>query len=376
MRNTEAISALSALAQATRLETFRLLVSREPEGVPAGELARLMDVPQNTMSAHLTILAHAGLVVGERQSRSIIYRADLTRLREVTLFLLKDCCGGRPDICTPLIADLTPCCPEKSILTKLGAGRFKAYSAGSYPKGVVNPYALKVLARDELPVEGLRSKSWDEFAGADAPKMDFVFTVCDDAAGEVCPYWPGQPMTAHWGIEDPAAVEGTEVEKIAAFNQALRFMRNRISAFINLPFKSLSAMTLQANLKDIGQMDGATTPKDPHVIEYLKSPPTHAMLTQLIQRMDIPVRDLLRKSGTPYAELKLDTPSLTDDQLIDAMMEHPILINRPIVVSPKGVKLCRPSEIVLDLLPPQLGEFRKEDGELVIDSAGRHVATA
>jgi ArsR family transcriptional regulator len=109
----EAIAALAALAQATRLDTFRLLVTREPEGVPAGELARLMAVPQNTMSAHLAILARAGLARGERQSRSIIYRADLERLREVTLFLLKDCCGGRPDVCAPLIADLTPCCAEK-----------------------------------------------------------------------------------------------------------------------------------------------------------------------------------------------------------------------------------------------------------------------
>jgi ArsR family transcriptional regulator len=113
MDNTEAITALAALAQATRMDTFRLLVQREPEGVPAGELARLMAVPQNTMSAHLSILARAGLVSGERQSRSIIYRANLGRFREVTLFLLKDCCGGRSDICAPLVADLTPCCETK-----------------------------------------------------------------------------------------------------------------------------------------------------------------------------------------------------------------------------------------------------------------------
>jgi ArsR family transcriptional regulator len=112
MDNIEAISALAALAQPTRLDTFRLLVQCEPEGVPAGELARLMAVPQNTMSAHLAILARAGLVTGERQSRSIIYRANLARLREVTLFLLKDCCGGRPDVCAPLIADLSPCCTK------------------------------------------------------------------------------------------------------------------------------------------------------------------------------------------------------------------------------------------------------------------------
>ena len=109
----DVIDALSALAQATRLDTFRLLVTREPEGVPAGELARLIGVPQNTMSTHLAILARAGLVSGERQSRSIIYRADLDRFREITLFLLKDCCGGKPEICAPLIADLSPCCPPK-----------------------------------------------------------------------------------------------------------------------------------------------------------------------------------------------------------------------------------------------------------------------
>jgi ArsR family transcriptional regulator, arsenate/arsenite/antimonite-responsive transcriptional repressor len=113
MDNIETIAALAALAQSTRLDTFRLLVSREPDGVPAGELARLMEVPQNTMSAHLAVLARAGLVKGERNSRSIIYRAELARLREVALYLLKDCCGGRPDICAPIIAGLTPCCPAK-----------------------------------------------------------------------------------------------------------------------------------------------------------------------------------------------------------------------------------------------------------------------
>ena len=114
MESVQAIAALAALAQPTRLDTFRLLVKREPEGVPAGELARLMTVPQNTMSAHLAILARAGLVIGERHSRSIIYRADLARFREVALFLLKDCCGGRPDVCAPLVADLTSCRARKA----------------------------------------------------------------------------------------------------------------------------------------------------------------------------------------------------------------------------------------------------------------------
>ena len=115
MDNVEAIAALAALAQSTRLDTFRLLVQREPEGIPAGELARLMAVPQNTMSAHLSILSRAGLVSGERQSRSIIYRANLPRLREMTLFLLKDCCGGRADVCAPLIADLSPSCTKANV---------------------------------------------------------------------------------------------------------------------------------------------------------------------------------------------------------------------------------------------------------------------
>ncbi len=115
---------------------------------------------------------------------------------------------------------------------------------------------------------------------------------------------------------------------------------------------------------------------EPHVIEYLKTPPSRAMLIQLIARMGIAVRDLLREKGTPHAELGLGDPSLTDDQLLDAMMRHPILINRPIVISPKGVKLCRPSEEVLDLLPPQLGEFFKEDGERIVDERGRRVASA
>ena len=115
---------------------------------------------------------------------------------------------------------------------------------------------------------------------------------------------------------------------------------------------------------------------EPHVIEYLKTPPTRLLLRQLIDRMGVSVRALLRKKGTPYDDLHLDNPALSDEQLLDAMMSHPILINRPIVVTPRGVRLCRPSETVLDLLPPQLGEFRKEDGELVIDAAGRRAATA
>ena len=146
----------------------------------------------------------------------------------------------------------------EAILNKDARGRFRAYSAGSHPKGAVNPFALKVLSDLGYETEGLHSKSWDVFAGPGAPVMDFVFTVCDDAAGEVCPIWPGQPMTAHWGIEDPARVEGTDIQKEAAFVQALRFLKTRIGIFTNLPLRGLSALSLREKLQEIGEMEGAS----------------------------------------------------------------------------------------------------------------------
>lgn len=149
----------------------------------------------------------------------------------------------------------------ESILNKDGNGRFRAFSAGSQPKGTVNPFALKVLRSFDYPSEGFRSKSWEEFAGPDAPVMDFVFTVCDNAAGEACPVWPGQPMTAHWGIEDPAAVDGPDIQKEAAFVAAFRYMKNRISAFTSLPVASLDKASLRTKLTEIGQSEGASSPR-------------------------------------------------------------------------------------------------------------------
>ncbi len=148
----------------------------------------------------------------------------------------------------------------ESILRKDGAGRFRAFSAGSAPKGAVHPLALRVLDRMDYPTDGMRSKSWMEFAAPDAPVMDFVFTVCDNAAGEACPVWPGQPMTAHWGIEDPAAAEGTELEKEAAFTTAFRFLKNRIDAFISLPLNKIDRLSLGTRLREIGRSEGATHP--------------------------------------------------------------------------------------------------------------------
>jgi len=141
----------------------------------------------------------------------------------------------------------------EAILNREGRGRFRAWSAGSHPKGEVHPYALELLARLNYPTEHLRSKDWAELAQPGAPALDFVFTVCDRAAEEVCPVWPGQPMTAHWGVPDPAAVEGKEAEKRAAFADVYRMLNQRIGIFVNLPMVSLDRLTLQRRLDEIGQ---------------------------------------------------------------------------------------------------------------------------
>jgi len=159
----------------------------------------------------------------------------------------------------------------EGILRKLGTGRFNAFSAGSQPKGAVQPLALKVLESFDCPTEELRSKSWEEFARPEAPAMDFVFTVCDNAAAETCPIWPGQPMTAHWGIEDPAAVDGTEIEREAAYVTAFRYMRNRIATFTALPIESLDRLALGRQLRNIGLSDGASRHNSPGAASEIRS---------------------------------------------------------------------------------------------------------
>jgi arsenate reductase len=141
----------------------------------------------------------------------------------------------------------------ESIVNFIGKSKFKAYSAGSHPTGTVNPFALELLTKNRLPTAGLRSKSWSEFTGPEAPFMHFVFTVCDQAAAEVCPVWPGQPMTAHWGVPDPAAVQGSDQEKRRAFLCAYTELHRRISLFINLPFATLGKLALKEKLEEIGR---------------------------------------------------------------------------------------------------------------------------
>lgn len=142
----------------------------------------------------------------------------------------------------------------EALMNRWGRGQVVAYSAGSQPKGEVHPLTLQLLQRMELPIDGLRSKSWDEFAGPDAPPLDFVFTVCDNAAGEACPIWPGHPVTAHWGIPDPAAVDSTDAEKRAAFREAYRALEQRIQTFLSLPLARLDRRKLEQHARTIGEM--------------------------------------------------------------------------------------------------------------------------
>ena len=141
----------------------------------------------------------------------------------------------------------------EGLMNEAARGRFRAFSAGSHPTGVVNPFALEALAELRIPTDGFRSKSWDEFTGPAAPPLDFVFTVCDRAAGETCPFWPGQPMTAHWGVADPAAVVGSDEEKRMAFRATAVTLKRRIDLMLSLPMQSLDSMSLEHELKEIGQ---------------------------------------------------------------------------------------------------------------------------
>lgn len=149
----------------------------------------------------------------------------------------------------------------ESVLRKIGDGRFNAFSAGSHPKGEVHPLAIETLRKADYPVEGLRSKAWDEFAVPGAPTMDFVFTVCDQAAGEACPLWPGQPITAHWGIEDPSREARGDMWQRAAFRQALVYMENRVKAFVALPIHTLTRTSLAAQVGEIGKFEVTTSPR-------------------------------------------------------------------------------------------------------------------
>ena len=266
---------LSTLGHPQRLALFRLLMRRYPDRVPATELAQALGLKPNTLSTYVNALMHAGLVTQERVGTSLRYAIHMEAARETIDYLIIDCCRGRPEICSP---DLYPtplgetamsdrkfnvlfiCTGNsarsifaESILRDMAGDRFVAYSAGTKHRSELNPFALDVLEQKGHDVSVLRSKNISEFQGADAPKFDFVFTVCNQAANEECPSWQGQPVTAHWGLPDPVKVEGSDAEKSLAFHQAYGALRNRMTGFTNLPIASLDRMSLQRAVDDLGQ---------------------------------------------------------------------------------------------------------------------------
>ncbi|MFS8039358.1 metalloregulator ArsR/SmtB family transcription factor [Xanthobacter sp. AM11] len=277
----EATRIFDALSQVTRLETFRLLLRYVPYGLPAGDIARLLAVPHNTMSTHLAVLERAGLVSARREGRSILYAVTLSLAGPLFAQLMGDMgfavsqrrgTGAlafpqlRPAAANDRVYNVLLVCSANSarsliaeaLLNREGRGRFRAYSAGSRPKRKPHPLALDLMAALGYDTGPLASKSWDSFAGPDAPRMDFVITTCDAAAGEICPAFPGHPLQAHWGLPDPLAVKGTEAEQKAAFLATYRRLAGRISAFVNLPFEQLDLASLKERIGEIGKMEGAT----------------------------------------------------------------------------------------------------------------------
>ena len=266
---------LATLGHPQRLALFRLLMRRYPDRVPATELAQALGLKPNTLSTYIGALMQAGLVTQERRGTSLRYAIDLAAARDTIGYLLNDCCRGRPEICLPLTSSdgNAPMTDDKfnvlfictgnsarsifaeSILRDLAGDRFSVYSAGTRPQSALNPFAVEVLRQKGHDVTQLRSKHISEFQTEDAPGFDFVFTVCNQAANEECPTWPGQPITAHWGLPDPVKVEGSDAEKSLAFQQAYGTLRNRMLGFTSLPLTSLDRISLQKALDDAGQTD-------------------------------------------------------------------------------------------------------------------------
>lgn len=270
----ELVESLAALAHPQRLKIFRLLVRRYPDAVPSGEIARALDLPANSCSVYLSALKAAGLAQSIRTGTSVGYKLDQTGASTLTTDLLADCCRGRPDLCPNIIPapkeratmprrfNVLFVCTGNSarsiiaeaVLNMEGGDRFVAYSAGTTPQTDINPFVRELLDDKGIDTSVLSSKSVDQFAAADAPELDFVFTVCDHAANEECPLWPGQPMTAHWGMPDPAKATGTKAQKRLAYQETYGLLRNRLRAFTALPVETLDRLSLQSAFDRIGRL--------------------------------------------------------------------------------------------------------------------------
>ncbi len=281
MEIDSASTLLSTLGHSGRLSVIRLLARRAPEGVQQGEIAQALGLKPNTLSTYLSALARAGLVTSERRGTSILYSIQLRAMGGLIDFLVADCCRGRPDLCAPQTASALARSTEglipmsdaaynvlfictgnsarsifaEATLASEGAGRFNVYSAGTKPFSELNPYAVELLERNGHDVSGLRAKNISEYQRDGAPQMDFVFTVCDGAANEECPPWPGQPITAHWGLPDPVKIVGTDAEKSLAFASAYGQMLRRVKAFASLQIDQLDRLSLQSHLDDIGRLE-------------------------------------------------------------------------------------------------------------------------
>ncbi len=269
METLNAAELLAALGHESRLSIFRMLVEAGREGLNASAIGEKLGLAPATLSFHLAHLSRVGLIGGRQEGRFIFYSSDYGAMDELLSFLTSNCCQGKSD-CLPrtdsmktlnerIFKVLFLCTGNsarsilaEAILNHVGKGRFKAYSAGSHPAGSVNPFAIDILKQHGMPTTELRSKNWDEFQ--ESPRLDFVITVCDRAAGEVCPVWPGQPITAHWGIEDPAAVQGDDEAKRRAVSKAFRELSTRITLFTNLPMQKLDTLSLKRELDAIGML--------------------------------------------------------------------------------------------------------------------------
>jgi protein-tyrosine-phosphatase len=272
MESNRAIQSFTALGHPGRLGVFRLLMRLAPHGSRPTEIAETLAMKQNTLSHHLGELVAAGLIRAERQGRSLFYSVDLDRAGSLVGYLVNDCCRGRPDICAQLwhqggkpamsqrLFNVLFICTGNSarsimaeaLLRDLGEGRFIAHSAGVHPNSALNPFTLEILARNDHEIGSLRSKHLSEYQTAEAPVMDFVFTVCDSAAAEECPPWPGQPISGHWGLPDPVKAEGTPAEKGLVFARTYGALHRRIEAFTALPFERLDRIALQRDIDRIG----------------------------------------------------------------------------------------------------------------------------
>jgi protein-tyrosine-phosphatase/DNA-binding transcriptional ArsR family regulator len=281
MESSEAATAFAALSQDARLNLMRLLIAEGPTGMPAGELACRVGLPASTTSFHLAALERAGLTQPTRQGRQIIHAVRIAGLRRLLGFLTETCCGGRPELCGDL-ARLLPPWPDEdqgmtpafnvlflcthnsarsimaeAILKKHGGGRFRAYSAGSQPIARPNAEVMEKLRALGHDTAHLRSKSWHEFTGPDAPHMDFVITLCDAPEGQECPDFGTVAVTAAWPLPDPAKFTGSAVERAALLNELYASLRRRIEIFAALPFASLDRMALKARLDELA---GGTLP--------------------------------------------------------------------------------------------------------------------